>query len=172
MIYGSGCLSVHTRPCADWTDVTLIMPLGQSKTMWQCKWLDLVGNASGAIWWPNYIFVALFSYGHMAINGQIFLVHTAFKSEFRTVLRFLVPLTASPPIWFHPAHPKTCADRWWRGPWRWWREMSDDHDDDNSGDEDNYWSKFCLEQLISVDSLRTAAISDGFHRNASPLVAL
>ena len=35
----------------------LIMPIGQSKAMWQYKWLNMVGkfvtNASGAIWWPN-----------------------------------------------------------------------------------------------------------------------
>ena len=35
----------------------VIMPIGQSKAMWQCKWLNLesnfVTNASGAISWPN-----------------------------------------------------------------------------------------------------------------------
>ena len=32
--------------------------------------------------------------------------------------------------------------------------------------------KFCPRLLIGGNSLRTAAISDGFHHNASPLVAL
>ena len=53
--------------CANLTDVTLadedtnsilIMPIGQSKAMWQRKWRNLVANfaknASGATWWPNF----------------------------------------------------------------------------------------------------------------------
>ena len=52
-IYGSGC---HSATCVDLTDVIrlwlmkiptqylLIMPIGQSKAMWQCKLCNLVAN--------------------------------------------------------------------------------------------------------------------------------
>ena len=59
--------SLHTRPFADLTDVTLAdedsnsIPTddvnGQSQAMWQCKWHHLVAkietNVSGNTWWPN-----------------------------------------------------------------------------------------------------------------------
>ena len=55
-----------TTSCADWTDVNLkmstqtklIMPIRQSKIIWQCKWPNLVTKfvtyASGATWWPTF----------------------------------------------------------------------------------------------------------------------
>ena len=40
------------------TQYQLIMPIGQSKAMWQCKWRNLVANfgtnARDITWWPNF----------------------------------------------------------------------------------------------------------------------
>ena len=83
-------------------------------------------------------------------------------------LSAIIPLTLiTPHKSFHSADPKTCGDRWRRGPWGVMSMMRISVVMRTIIDQ-----KFCLEQVIRVDSLRTAAISDGFHRNASPLVAL
>ena len=83
-------------------------------------------------------------------------------------LSAIIPLTLiTPHKSFHSADPKTCGDRWQRGPWGVMSMMRISVVMRTIIDQ-----KFCLEQVIRVDSLRTAAISDGFHRNASPLVAL